>query len=119
MSNPECAATNVSWRLINCVTEVGSYKEFLPLLLSHSSMSLLHSPSLPHKHKQETGHAAQTFCTHIISCDDQLNYILGVLVQDLHCGSRYESCKILCKRRNRRQRELLKCKERNDKSMCA
>lgn len=40
---------------------------------------------------------AWTGSTHVVSCDDQLDHILGVRVQDFHCGSRYERSEILQK----------------------
>lgn len=69
-------------------------------------MSLLSVCSSPPASLTAAAFPAWTGSTHVVSCDDQLNHILGVLVQDFHCGSRYERSEIL-QGRKRKWNQLL------------
>lgn len=65
------------------------------LIASQQGKDVKNSPSSVFSAPSASLTEASTGSTHIISCDDQLNHILGVLVQDFHCGSRYESSEVL------------------------
>lgn len=46
-------------------------------------------------------------CTYVVGFDDQLNDILGIFVQNLHCCSRNQSGKVLKKKK--KTEEELEC----------